>query len=269
MLNTDSTSNCQSDLTSLADAAVRSQGSAASNSVARLRAAYPNLDRPQLAALVAWQFSELAEGVGAAAGLPSEPVADEHGRTATGGPSQLTRLQLRMLLEIAAVFGYDPEDPGRAMELVGLCGIYGQADPARVAMTRTSQRILAWLIDHPGTFAAMGLQRRHREVALKLASYVGVPVGAATFRAATMTVARRAMDYYDPNEAAWNRATSSSASRGLDKREGQSELPAARSDVLANGSPTPNAQAARLRDPSLSVVPQSGHDTDRGAPITP
>ena len=259
MLHNDLTSSCPSDLSSLADAAVRRQGSAASDSVARLRAANPNLDRAQLAWLVARRYSRLAEGVGAAAGFPSEPVHDEYGHAATA-PSQVTRLQLKMLLEIGAVFGNDPEDPERALELVGLCGIYEQADSARVAMTRTSHRLLAWLIDRPGGLAALGLGPRHREFAFKFASYVGVPVGVATYRAATMAVARRAVDYYEPKEVAGNRATSSSESPGLDQREGHSELRAARSDVLANGSPSPNSQAARLCDPSLSVLPESDHD---------
>lgn len=207
MKNATSSSDDPADLFSLAKAVIESHGAAAGAFAARLRAENPNLRPHQLADRVARRYAKLAASAGAAAGMPSEPDHSNADAAVTGDPVPLLRLQFRMLLEIAAVYGCDPTDHERATELTAFCGPQREADSARIAMARTSERLWTRLVDPGGTFAALGLRQRHRQVAHEFTPYVGVGVGALTYGATTMALARQAVNFYDPSPIAWDRTT--------------------------------------------------------------
>ncbi len=97
----------------LATAAVRTFGPRASAWAARTRAAYPTASAEALARLAVHRFTRTAEiraAVGALTG-PYTPIA------VTGG---VLVSHAELVLHLAAAFGVDPEDPGRAEDLLKL-----------------------------------------------------------------------------------------------------------------------------------------------------
>lgn len=214
------------DLFSLAKTVIRGHGASAGAFATRLRAANPDLHPHELADEIATRYAKQAARVGAAAGKPSELDHINAHPADPGDAVLLLRLQFRMLLEIAAVYGFDPADAERATELTAFCGPQREADSARIVITRTGERLLAWLVDSRGILAALGLRQRHLQVAHGLAPCVGVGVGAVTYGATTMALARQAVNFYDPSSIAWNptnatRTQSSMCARDASRLLGQ------------------------------------------------
>jgi hypothetical protein len=192
------------DLVSLAKTVIKGHGASAGAFATRLRAANPDLHPHELADEIAKRYAKQAARVGVAAGKPSEL---NHGNAHPADPGHavlLLRLQFRMLLEIAAVYGLDPADAERATELTAFCGPQRGADSARIVITRTGERLFAWLVDPRGILAALGLRQRHLQAAHGLTPCVGVGVGAVTYGASTLALARQAVNFYDPSPIAWD-----------------------------------------------------------------
>ncbi|MFE2011029.1 hypothetical protein [Streptomyces sp. NPDC059491] len=115
---------------SLASFALRHMGPGAATAAERLRAAHPEADAATLRALVLTRGRRAVTAEGAFVGGPFllfVPVAF----------CGALLSQARMVFELAAVEGRDPEDPERAAELLVLQGVYEDTATARAALRAT------------------------------------------------------------------------------------------------------------------------------------
>jgi hypothetical protein len=191
----------------LALAAVNRWGEQAREYASQVRREHPAATSQQLAKLVKSRHALLARMEGAAAGVPTS-VAPGPGTALAVLPDlgALAWLQSRMVVHIAAVYGHDTTDQEMAAELLVLQGFYNTTDAARVALTEASKRVATRLVNtyiKGGTLVLLRQLFRYvgikftRTGLLKAIPYVAIPLGAAINEAATRSLARRAIKFYD------------------------------------------------------------------------
>jgi uncharacterized protein (DUF697 family) len=149
----------------------------------------------------------LARMEGASAGIPPS-VAPGLGTVAVILPdiAALAWLQSRMVVQIAAVYGHDTTDEEMAAELLVLQGFYNATDAARVAVTEASKRVAqrvihtyikgSTLVLLKQLFKYVGIKFT-RGGLLKAVPYIAIPLGAVINEAATRSLAKRAIKFYD------------------------------------------------------------------------
>jgi uncharacterized protein (DUF697 family) len=191
----------------LALAAVDRWGEQARAYAARVRQEHPEATSQQLAKMVKSRHALLARMEGAAAGVPTS-VAPGPGTVLAILPDlgALAWLQSRMVVHIAAVYGHDTTDHDMAAELLVLQGFYNTTDAARIALTEASKRVAKRLVTTYITGPTLVLLKQlFRYVGIKFTKtgllkaipFVAIPLGAAVNEAATRSLARRAIKYYD------------------------------------------------------------------------
>ncbi|WP_328940527.1 hypothetical protein OG259_01680 [Streptomyces sp. NBC_00250] len=144
---------------SLASFALRHLGPGAGPTVARLREAHPEADAAALRALVVTRGRRSVTAEGAFVGGPFLlliPVAF--------CGALLT--QVRTVLEIAVVEGWDSTDPQRAAELLVLQGVYGDTETARAALDPAGTR--------PGTGGGRGRVAALQDLITRMARLLGL-----------------------------------------------------------------------------------------------
>jgi len=186
----------------LALEAVRRLGPEARDWTARTRAAYPQAGPDALAELAAKRFVTRARISGAASGAVGLPGA-------ILDVGVLAWTQARMVLHIAAAYGFDPTHPDRATELLVLQHVHKAAETARLALGVAAghQRIGALLArgDAPlgrvllrlGVKLAQmaGVRAVHRALA-KIVPGAAVILGTWANSTATTNLAERARALY-------------------------------------------------------------------------
>jgi hypothetical protein len=186
----------------LAVAAVETFGPEADRWVRTFRAKNPTVTEAYVALSVRARFVRLSSYSGAAAG-----VAGAVGAILDIGV--LAWNQARMLLHLAAVYGFDPTDPERAAEMLVLRGIQTKLDTARTAVdvarrkqdaTALLQRVptgrgrgLATLTWELARMAGMTAAKR---AVLKIVPFAAVPLGALANASATKKLADEAARFY-------------------------------------------------------------------------
>jgi hypothetical protein len=192
----------------LALAAVHGVGPIAESWVRRTRASYPTATAAGLARLVTARFVRLAGASGAAsaaAGLFA-PLAEL---------AALSWTQAGLVLHLAAVYGQDPTDPERAVDLLVLAQVHPDDQSARSALTaalaatpdgdgalhrvaEAGWRLAAPLAAQTGGWLVLRLAARLLPGAAILAA--GAGGSAAAQRLAARTVARYRTSYNQSNQ---------------------------------------------------------------------
>lgn len=191
----------------LALAAVDRWGEQARRYAARVRRDHPDATSRQLAQMVKTRHALLARMEGAAAGVPGS-VAPGAGTALAILPDlgALAWLQSRMVVHIAAVYGHDTTDEDMAAELLVLQGFYNTTEAARVAVTEAGKRVATRLVNtyiKGGTLVLLKQLFRYvgirftRTGLVKAIPLISIPLGAAVNEAATRSLARRAITFYD------------------------------------------------------------------------
>ncbi|HYN95428.1 MAG TPA: EcsC family protein [Pilimelia sp.] len=188
----------------LALEAVRRIGPSARAWADDTRANHPGIHPDQLAQLAVKRFTQHARLSGAmsgAAGLPGA-VLDV---------GVLAWTQARMVLHVAAAYGVDPIDPGRAIDLLVLQKVHKVAESARLALGVAAGRERASvLFDRVGDAAPLGRVmltlgvklaqmagvRAARRVVAKIIPGASIVLGTWANSAATTDLARRAVAHY-------------------------------------------------------------------------
>jgi hypothetical protein len=154
----------------LAVAAVRAIGPRARDWATRTRAAYPTAPEDALARLAAQQFGRPAR-LGPLLGT----VAGSYAPAFLLATTAIVRAEL--VLHIAAAYGEDPTDPGRAADLLAITEIPGKSEKLRKVAARSA------------TWAALRLANRH---------FPGTTLLAALLAASadTQATASRAIAHY-------------------------------------------------------------------------
>jgi hypothetical protein len=191
----------------LALAAVDQWGTHAREYANQVRREYPDATPKELAEMVKTRHALLARMEGAAAGVPGSffPVG---GAVATLLPDvgALAWIQSRMVVHIAAVYGHDTNHRETAAELLVLQGIYNTTEAARVALTEASKRVATRLVNMYVRGATLVLLRQlfryvgirfTRVGLLKAVPFVAIPVNAGVNEAATRSLGRKAIRFYD------------------------------------------------------------------------
>ncbi len=188
----------------LAVEAVRVLGPRAAEWAAYVRGVQPHLSGEQLAQIAAKKFANLASLSGAvsgAAGLPGAIV--DFGVLAWN--------QARMVLSIAAAYGYDPRDPDRATDLLVLQRIHSVASAARLALGVAAGHTTAGaaVASSGGAARVVGVlslklakmagMRAVKRVAAKVVPGAAVIFGSWANRSATKDLAARAVAHYRPS----------------------------------------------------------------------
>ncbi|GAA3387183.1 EcsC family protein [Cryptosporangium minutisporangium] len=190
-------------------AAVEKFGPEAALWMARTRAAHPYVADHVWVPVIQTRFIRLSKYSGAAAG-----AAGAVGAVVDVGV--LAWNQARMVLHIAAAFGYDPTHPDRAAELLVIRGLQTKLDAARTAIdVARRQQDAAALTKHLPTSVrnfGSGAGRAYSELAwqltrmaglaavkkmaMKFVPFAGVPLGAMANSSATKKLAEQAIAYY-------------------------------------------------------------------------
>lgn len=191
----------------LALAAIDRWGQQARDYADGVRREHPSATNAELAEMVKARHAVLARMEGAAAGVPGSfaPLA---GSAAALLPDlgALAWIQSRMVVHIAAVYGHDTTDRETAAELLVLQGIYNTTEAARVALTEASKRVATRLVNQYVKGATLVLLRQlfryvgirfTRVGLLKAVPFIAIPINAAVNEAATRSLAKRAIKYYD------------------------------------------------------------------------
>lgn len=188
----------------LALAAVERFGPEARDWADRFRAEHPAVPVPNAAQLVRTQFVRLSRYSGALAG-----VTGALGAVVDTGV--LAWNQARMVLYLAAVYGQDPTDPERAVELLMLRDIHRKVSAARTALDVAARRQQPGALldqmhsDRDGSLLVLGWElakmagmRALRRAVLKVVPLASVPLGAMANASSTKKLANRAIAMYAP-----------------------------------------------------------------------
>ncbi len=191
----------------LALAAIDRWGQQARNYADEVRREHPDATNGELAQMVKSRHAMLARMEGAAAGVPGSfaPLA---GSAAAILPDlgALAWIQSRMVVHIAAVYGHDTPDRETAAELLVLQGIYNTTEAARVALTEASKRVATRVVNQYVKGATLVLLRNlfryvgirfTRTGLLKAVPFIAIPINAGVNEAATRSLAKKAINYYD------------------------------------------------------------------------
>jgi hypothetical protein len=187
----------------LALEAVRRLGPAARDWAERMRAIHPGIHPDVLVQWAVRRFTNharLSGAVSGAAGLPGAVV----------DVGVLAWTQARMVLHVAAAYGYDPTHPERAADLLVLQRVHKAAQAARMALGVAAGRERAAVLFTRA--AAMPIGRVMLRLGVKLAQMAGVRavkrifakvvpgasiiLGTWANSAATKDLARRAVAHY-------------------------------------------------------------------------
>ena len=186
----------------LAVAAVDAFGPEAERWARTFRARNPTVTDAYLALSVRARFMRLSSYSGAAAG-----VAGAVGAILDIGV--LAWNQARMVLHLAAVYGFDPTDTERAAEMLVLRGIQKKLDAARTAIdvARRKEEATALLHQVPSgrgrglavlawELARMAGMTAAKRAVLKIVPIASVPLGAMANAAATKKLADQTARFY-------------------------------------------------------------------------
>jgi len=191
----------------LALAAVDRWGQEARDYSHRVHREHPSATDRELAEVVRARHILLSRMEGAAAGLPGA-AAPLVGGFAAMAPDlgALAWIQSRMVVHIAAVYGHDTTDPNMAAEILVLLGIYATTKAANIALAGATQRVATRLVNEYLKDATLVLLKQlfkyvgirfTRTGILKAVPFVGVPVGALVNGAATSSLGKKAIQYFD------------------------------------------------------------------------
>ncbi|BBH63733.1 hypothetical protein ACTI_04180 [Actinoplanes sp. OR16] len=187
----------------LALEAVRRLGPEAERWLARMRVERPGAGPDELAALAVKRFTNqarLSGAVSGAAGLPGAVV----------DVGVLSWTQARMVLHVAAAYGYDPTGAERATELLILQRVHKYAETARTALgvaagrehasrifTGASGAPMARVLVTLGVrLAQMAGVRAAKRVVVKIIPLGGMVLGTWANSVATKDLARRTREHY-------------------------------------------------------------------------
>jgi hypothetical protein len=184
-----------------ADIAAKSTGDPEASSLQVIRA-HTLLARGQgMAVASSLTVAEVGSVVGSAGTLTPAAVA-------TGVMADLTGLawiQIRMVLIIAALHGFDPRDPDRVKELGALMGMasaaQGMAKPVKKGAPKVLKRLtLRYLKGNnlkavKAMFDLVGI-KFYRTALVKQLPLVNIPISVVVNGAATKSLGKRALSYY-------------------------------------------------------------------------
>ncbi len=177
----------------LALAAVRQYGEAAEHQAAWLRSTYPQVNELKLARIA----HRNASFRGRVAALASVPFAG------VGGLPVYAWAQLRLILELAAIFGHDARDPRRGAEMLVLMGVYHDlydADSAIDAVLDTHRDVPLL-----PAFAVGVMPHAARRLLGRVLPGAGVVFDGLARAAAIDDLARRATRFYQNRTAVGRR----------------------------------------------------------------
>lgn len=191
----------------LALAAVDHWGRQARDYSSRVRREHPDATERELAEMVRKRHAKLARMEGAAAGVPGS-LAPVGGAALSLLPdiTALAWIQSRLVVHIAAVYGYDTTDPETAAELLVLLGFYNNTEAARVAMAEAGKRVATRLVNTYVKGATLQLLKQMfryvgikftRTGLLRAVPFVAIPISAGVNEAATRSLGKRAIEFYD------------------------------------------------------------------------
>ena len=187
----------------LALAAIQQLGPAARVWVDRTRARYPGIPADTVAQIAARRFTTFARLSGAAAGATGLPgVVIDVG--------VLAWTQARMVLHIAAAYGFDPTGPERATELLVLQKVHTYAETARTALGvargreqagalfgKSASRPMGQMLVLLGLkLAQMAGVKAAKKMFAKMVPFAGVFLGTWANASATKELARRTIALY-------------------------------------------------------------------------
>lgn len=120
-------------------------------------------------------------------------------------------IQSRMVVYIAAAYGYDPRHPMRPAELLALQDVYPTAEEARAALDGTGKRLTGALAKRAivgGSDKSLSRQlagyagkKVTQRYGGRLVPLIGSPISAVQNAAATRDLGRRALAYYGGGQA--------------------------------------------------------------------
>lgn len=195
-----------------ADIAAKATGDPETNSLRVIRA-HTLLARGQgLAVASSLTAAEVGTVVGSAGTLTPATVAAGMMADLTG----LAWIQIRMVLIIAALHGFDPRHPDRVKELGALMGLtsaaQGMAEPVKKGAPKVLKRLTLRYLKGDNLkavkamFDLVGI-KFYRTALVKQLPLVNIPISVVVNGAATKSLGKRALSYYkdlslvEPSEA--------------------------------------------------------------------